>query len=411
MTDPEDWRYHLVRTFHLPRFFANTSMTGLSGAYAVFCVASPGYRALFVGKGAPADRIVVTGIPNFDDAASFVGNDFPHRGYVLGVTSCLRETLKPEDRRGFIRRCLAVAGGRELLFKLHPNEDWERARREILELAPRATVFAEGNTNHMVANADVVVTKYSSVVYVALALQKEVHADVDLATLRELLPSRTAALPPAASRTYAGSCSAERRGPAFPHGAACRGRSRLGRSPSPPEPPDARRPAPRRPAQRRGERDGDGAPGGARSRRRPRPGPRAVLVCNPTALHVPTALAAARAGAHLFLEKPLSHDLEGVADLVEEVRARDLVVLVGFQYRFHPGLRRIREWLLAGEVGEVVSARRRGASTCRAGIPARTTGGATARAATSGGAPSRRSPTPSTTCAGCSARSRPCPRR
>jgi hypothetical protein len=188
MTDPEDWRYHLVRTLGLPRFLANTSMTGLSGAYAAFCVASPGYRDLFVGKGAPADRIVVTGIPNFDDAASFAGNDFPHRGYVLGVTSCLRETLKPEDRPGFIRRCVAVAGGRELLFKLHPNEDWERARREILELAPHAVVFAEGNTNHMVANADVVVTTYSSVVYVALALQKEVHADLDLATLRALLP-------------------------------------------------------------------------------------------------------------------------------------------------------------------------------------------------------------------------------
>jgi predicted dehydrogenase len=85
--------------------------------------------------------------------------------------------------------------------------------------------------------------------------------------------------------------------------------------------------------------------------------PRAVLVCNPTSLHVPTALAAARAGAHLFLEKPVSHDLEGVALLEAEVRARDLVVLVGFQYRFHPGLRRIREWIEGGELGAVVSAR------------------------------------------------------
>ena len=40
----------------------------------------------------------------------------------------------------------------------------------------------------MVANADVVVTRYSSVVYIALALGKEVHADMDLATLRALLP-------------------------------------------------------------------------------------------------------------------------------------------------------------------------------------------------------------------------------
>lgn len=85
--------------------------------------------------------------------------------------------------------------------------------------------------------------------------------------------------------------------------------------------------------------------------------PRAVLVCNPTALHVPTALAAARAGAHLFLEKPVSHDLEGVAELRAEVEARGLVVLVGFQYRFHPGLRKVHEWLRGGALGTVVSAR------------------------------------------------------
>ena len=87
------------------------------------------------------------------------------------------------------------------------------------------------------------------------------------------------------------------------------------------------------------------------------PEPRAVLVCNPTALHVSTALAAARKGAHLFLEKPLSHELGGVAELEAEVRARRLVVLVGFQYRFHPGLRQVREWLRAGALGTVVSAR------------------------------------------------------
>src|SRR5215510_1760983 len=87
MTDPEDWRYRLVRTAGLPRFLGNTSMTGLSGAYDAFCVASPGYRDLFVRKGAPPERLHVTGIPNFDDAASHVANDFPHRGYVLGVTS------------------------------------------------------------------------------------------------------------------------------------------------------------------------------------------------------------------------------------------------------------------------------------------------------------------------------------
>jgi predicted dehydrogenase len=85
--------------------------------------------------------------------------------------------------------------------------------------------------------------------------------------------------------------------------------------------------------------------------------PRAVLVCNPSALHLDTALAAARAGAHVLVEKPLSHSLDGVSDLVAEVKKRGLVALVGFQYRFHPGLRRVKQWLEDGAVGEVVSAR------------------------------------------------------
>lgn len=188
MTDPEDWRYRLVRATGLPRWMANTSMTGLSHAYRAFCVASEGYRDLFVAKGVDSTKIEVTGIPNFDDCASFLRNDFPHRGYVLGATSCLRETWKPEDRRGFIRRCLEVADGRELLFKLHPNEDHDRARREIEGLVPRALVFESGNTNHMIANCSALVTRYSSVVHVAVALGKEVHADLDGVTLRRLLP-------------------------------------------------------------------------------------------------------------------------------------------------------------------------------------------------------------------------------
>src|SRR5262245_32095585 len=46
--------------------------------------------------------------------------------------------------------------------------------------------------------------------------------------------------------------------------------------------------------------------------------PSAVVVANPTSLHVETAIAAARAGAHLFIEKPLSHSMTGVAELRAE---------------------------------------------------------------------------------------------
>lgn len=188
MTDPEDWRYLLVRALGLPRFLANTSMTGLSHAYARFCVASEGYAELFRGKGVRPETLAVTGLPNFDNAAAALDNDFPRRGYVLAATSCLRETFKPEDRRAFIRRARRIADGRPLLFKLHPNERVGRARREIEREAPEASIYAEGNTQHMVANCDVFVTKYSSVVFQALALGKEVHSDLAPETLRRLLP-------------------------------------------------------------------------------------------------------------------------------------------------------------------------------------------------------------------------------
>jgi predicted dehydrogenase len=85
--------------------------------------------------------------------------------------------------------------------------------------------------------------------------------------------------------------------------------------------------------------------------------PFATLVCNPTALHQPTALAAARAGSHLFVEKPISHSLDGVAALRAEVRRRGLVALVGFQFRFHPAIQKVKTWLEEGALGEVVSAR------------------------------------------------------
>lgn len=188
MVEPEDFAYHLVKRLGLPRYLANTSMTGLSHAYQKFCVASDGYQELFIRKGVAAEKIAVTGIPNFDHAAQYVQNDFPWKNYVLAATSARRETFKYENRKEFILRTLQIAGGRQIIFKLHPNENHDRARREILRYAPQAMVLAGGNTAHMIANCEVLVTRYSSVVYLGLALNKEVHADIDLETLKRLAP-------------------------------------------------------------------------------------------------------------------------------------------------------------------------------------------------------------------------------
>src|SRR5260370_16146303 len=55
--------------------------------------------------------------------------------------------------------------------------------------------------------------------------------------------------------------------------------------------------------------------------------PDVVLVTNPTSLHVETACKALQAGAHVFVEKPLSHILDGVADLVNQAGRRQKILI------------------------------------------------------------------------------------
>jgi predicted dehydrogenase len=59
----------------------------------------------------------------------------------------------------------------------------------------------------------------------------------------------------------------------------------------------------------------------------------------------------------VFIEKPLSDRLEGVEQLLEAVRERNLVTLVGCNMRFHPGLMKVKDLLEEGAVGHVVAAR------------------------------------------------------
>lgn len=83
--------------------------------------------------------------------------------------------------------------------------------------------------------------------------------------------------------------------------------------------------------------------------------PDAVLVCNPTSLHMQVSLKAAAAGCGLLIEKPLSHDKSDVAELIELVDRRHLVALVGYQMRFHPCLLRLKELLAATAIGRIVA--------------------------------------------------------
>jgi hypothetical protein len=188
MTDPENLMYYLVKNLKLPRWMASTSVTGLSHAYDKFCVASEGYKEFFIKKGVNPGKIEVTGIPNFDNCKEHLDNNFPHKHYVLVATSDSRETFKYENRKKFIEQAKAIANGRQLIFKLHPNENVQRATAEINEYAPGSLVYSSGNISHMIANCDTLVTRYSSVVYIGLALGKEVFSEFDLTELKKLVP-------------------------------------------------------------------------------------------------------------------------------------------------------------------------------------------------------------------------------
>ncbi len=83
--------------------------------------------------------------------------------------------------------------------------------------------------------------------------------------------------------------------------------------------------------------------------------PDLVMVTNPTANHLQVALPAAKSGCHLFIEKPLSHTWDGVADLLDIVREQNLLTLVGFDLRFDPGLGLVKSLLDANQIGRLVS--------------------------------------------------------
>jgi predicted dehydrogenase len=82
----------------------------------------------------------------------------------------------------------------------------------------------------------------------------------------------------------------------------------------------------------------------------------AVVVCTPSAEHADVATAAAEAGRHVYLEKPIATNRADALRVVEAAASTDVVVAIGFNRRFHPLHGQARELLRAGAIGPVRSA-------------------------------------------------------
>lgn len=83
----------------------------------------------------------------------------------------------------------------------------------------------------------------------------------------------------------------------------------------------------------------------------------AAFVCTPPDLHVAQARRAVAAGLDVFIEKPLAVDLAGVSELEAEAAARGRRVMVGFCFRYHEGLRRVKSLIAGGRIGRLLGIR------------------------------------------------------
>ena len=83
------------------------------------------------------------------------------------------------------------------------------------------------------------------------------------------------------------------------------------------------------------------------------PAVEAVCITAPNELHGEIALAAMDAGKHVFLEKPLSPSIEECDRLVERASTSEVRTMLGFNLRHHRHVRRARELIREGGLGEL----------------------------------------------------------
>ncbi len=81
---------------------------------------------------------------------------------------------------------------------------------------------------------------------------------------------------------------------------------------------------------------------------------KAVVLATPHSLHTGQIVAAARAGKHVFCEKPLALTLAGTQTSIDACRAAGVVLGLGHQRRFWPAVAAMREQVMSGRLGDIL---------------------------------------------------------
>lgn len=79
----------------------------------------------------------------------------------------------------------------------------------------------------------------------------------------------------------------------------------------------------------------------------------AALIATPAPTHIPFATRLAQMGLQLLIEKPLSISMDGVDELARIVEEKSLTVAIGYMFRAHPGIMKLKAAIDAGQLGEL----------------------------------------------------------
>jgi len=81
--------------------------------------------------------------------------------------------------------------------------------------------------------------------------------------------------------------------------------------------------------------------------------PHAAVISTPSSMHLPMGMELTNSGVHILMEKPLSHTLVGVEELIKAAEDKGIVAMMAMCYRFHPVLLHVKTLLDSHILGNI----------------------------------------------------------
>jgi len=78
----------------------------------------------------------------------------------------------------------------------------------------------------------------------------------------------------------------------------------------------------------------------------------AVVICSPTDTHAQYIIDSAKAGKHIFCEKPIDLSLEKILEILKTVEKEGVKLMVGFNRRYDPNFAKVQQMVSTGKIGE-----------------------------------------------------------